>query len=65
MTQYDVVLWSGSEACCTDMISVDVTAFSQLGRNTELTMPDSNGTTSHGDVEDMELSDTTQVTGDH
>ena len=23
------------------------------------------GTTSHGDVEDMELSDTTQVTGDH
>ena len=22
-------------------------------------------TTSHGDVEDMELSDTTQVTGDH
>ena len=54
-----VVALEWLKACCTDMITW-MSSFSQ-----EETLNTMTGTTSHGDVEDMELSDITQVTGDH
>ena len=56
-----VVALEWLKACCTDNDHVDVNL--QLGRNTE--HDDSKELPVMGDVEDMELSDTTQVTGDH
>ena len=50
-----VVALEWLKACCTDMIMWMSSFIVTLN-----TM-----TASHGDVEDMELSDTTQVTGDH